>query len=185
MFLSLPFIFLILISLAQARSSSPAFPPMGNYAITTDLSRKAILWNLKTTTKKILDRTANIYSAYFIKNSDNLMWQHDSDNEVIIENTEGKIIKRFNPGFPTYGEVMTSNLKTYIASDEAWNLDEIAFENNSAGFKTILKKVCFARISRRTEINEFKFFLLMSNIYYRADLLIIMILCQRDKHSFG
>ncbi len=94
----------------------------GNYAITTDLSRKAILWNLKNHTKKILDRKANIYSAYFIKNSNNFMWQHDLNNEVIIENVSGKIIKKFNPGFPTYGQLISKDLKTYIASDEDWNV---------------------------------------------------------------
>ena len=58
----------------------------GNYAISTNTGRTAILWDLKNHKKKTLDRTANIYSAYFIKNSDNFMWQHDTDNEVIIEN---------------------------------------------------------------------------------------------------
>jgi len=97
----------------------------GNYAISTDWSRKAILWDLKKHKKKILDRTANIYSAYFIKNSDNFMWQHDTNNEVIIENVSGKIIKKFNPGFPTYGQVITSDLNNYIASNEAWDLYQI------------------------------------------------------------
>ena len=64
----------------------------GNYAITTDLSRKSNSLGFKKPLKKILDRTANIYSAYFIKNSNNLMWQHDTNNEVIIENVEGKMI---------------------------------------------------------------------------------------------
>ena len=94
----------------------------GNYAITTDLSRKAVLWNLKKHTKKILDRKANIYSAYFIKNSNNFMWQHDADNQVIVENIDGKIIKKFNPGFPTYGQVITTDLKSYVAGDEDWQL---------------------------------------------------------------
>ncbi len=94
----------------------------GNYAITTDLSRKAILWNLKGHTKKILDHKANIYSAYFIKNSNNFMWQHDSNNEVMVENTSGKVIKKFNPGFPTYGQVMSTDLRNYVAGDEDWQL---------------------------------------------------------------
>ena len=94
----------------------------GNYAITTDLSRKAILWNLKDHTKKILDRKANIYSAYFIKNSNNFMWQHDANNEAIIKNVSGKTIKKFNPSIATYGEIITTDLKHYYASDENWNI---------------------------------------------------------------
>ncbi len=116
----------------------------GNYAITTDLSRKAILWNLKKHTKEILDRKANIYSAYFIKNSNNFMWQHDTNNEVIIKNTNGRVIQKFNPGFPTYGQIMTAKLKTYIASDEKWNIYKISFDEKSGMTKTILKKGLFA-----------------------------------------
>ncbi|OGT95185.1 MAG: hypothetical protein A2298_01615 [Gammaproteobacteria bacterium RIFOXYB2_FULL_38_6] len=50
------------------------------------------------------------------------MWQHDTNNEVMIENVAGKILKQFNPGFPTYGQVITSDLKNYFASDEDWNV---------------------------------------------------------------
>jgi len=94
----------------------------GQYAITTDLKRMAVLWNLKRHSYKILDRKANIYSAYFIKNSNNFMWQHDTNNEVIIKNVNGKVIKKFNPGFPTYGQVITSDLEHYVAGDQDWAL---------------------------------------------------------------
>ena len=89
----------------------------GNYAIATNTNKQAVLWNLKDHSYKIVFKDANIYSAYFIKNTNDFMYQNDKTNEVVVENTDGKVIKTFNPGFPTYGEVMTSNLNTWFASD--------------------------------------------------------------------
>ena len=103
----------------------------GNYAITTDLGRKAILWDLKNHKKKILSRKANIYSAYFIKNSHNLMWQQDSDNEVVIENVAGKVIKKFNPGFKTKGQVIAFDLQNYFAGDKNLNVFWLQQKQNS------------------------------------------------------
>ncbi len=103
----------------------------GHYAITTDLSRKAILWDLKNHKKKILSRKANIYSAYFIKKSHNFMWQDDSDNEVVIENVAGKVIKKFNPGFKTKGQVITLDLQNYFAGDKNLNVFWLQQKQNS------------------------------------------------------
>jgi hypothetical protein len=94
----------------------------GNYAISTGLREQAILWDIKHKSYKFLDRKANIYSAYFIKNTNYYMWQHDPDNEVYIKDTKGNLIEHFNPGFPTYGQVITSNLKYYFASNQEWDL---------------------------------------------------------------
>lgn len=94
----------------------------GNYVVSTDDNRQAILWNLKNQTWKILDNKANVYSAYFIKNSNNYMWQHDVNNEVIIKNIEGKTIKKFNPRFPTYGQIITNDLKKYFATNDEWDV---------------------------------------------------------------
>ena len=41
----------------------------GHYAITTDDKNVAVLWDLKARGKKILSRHANMYSAYWIKNT--------------------------------------------------------------------------------------------------------------------
>ena len=99
----------------------------GQYAISTNANRHAYLWNIKQRTyKKISDYPINIYSAYFIKNTDKYMYQHDKTNEVIIRNTKGKTIKTLNPGFPTYGEVINSNLTTYFAADNEFNVYKIA-----------------------------------------------------------
>jgi len=97
----------------------------GNYAIATNTNKQAVLWNLKDHSYKIVFKDANIYSAYFIKNTDDFMYQNDKSNEVIVEDTSGKIIKTFNPGFPAYGEVMTSDLSSWFASDRWFQLYKI------------------------------------------------------------
>ena len=93
-----------------------------HYAIATNTNKQAILWDLQNRSYKVVFKDANIYSAYFIKNTDDFMYQNDKTNEVVIENVEGQIVKTFNPGFPTYGEVVTSDLKTYFASDRWFQL---------------------------------------------------------------
>lgn len=97
----------------------------GRYIISTDMSRHAVLWDLKQHSHKIVGSKINIYSAYFIKNTNNFMYQDDTNNEVIIRNTDGKIIKKMQPGFPIYGQVITSDLKTYFSSDKNFNIFKI------------------------------------------------------------
>lgn len=107
----------------------------GRYAITTDDKRNAVLWDLHKKSSSTLDRDANIYSAYFIKDHHLFMWQNDLTNQVNIANTHKKIIENFNPGFPTYGQAISSNLKYYIASNEDWDI--YIRENNQ---QKLLKK---------------------------------------------
>ena len=105
----------------------------GNYAVSSDLYQHIVLWNLKDKTYKIVAKNANVYSAYFIKNSDNFMYQSNKDNEVYVENVNDQIVKTFNPGFTTYGQAITSNLNFYIGIDDE---DQIFTINN--GIKTQL-----------------------------------------------
>lgn len=111
----------------------------GQYAVTSHLNRQLVLWNLKNKTHKIIVKNANIYSAYFVKNSRDFMWQNDDSDVVYISNINGKIIKTLSPGFPTYGEVITTNLKNYFASDEAWDIYSIHDQK-----KIIVKKGLFS-----------------------------------------
>lgn len=97
----------------------------GRYVISTDMSRHAVLWDLKQHAHKVIGSKTNIYSAYFIKNTNDFMYQDDTNNKVIIRNTDGKIIKKLQPEFPTYGQVMTSDLQTYFASDNNFNIFKI------------------------------------------------------------
>lgn len=101
----------------------------GHYAIVTNTNKQAILWNLQNHTYNIVFKDANIYSAYFIKNTDDFMYQNDANNEVIIESINDKVIKKFNPGLPTYGEVMTTDLQHYFAVDGQDQLFEITPSN--------------------------------------------------------
>lgn len=129
-------VFLISRCFAPSNSAQPNLNTVvsvssnGNYAIATNTNKQAVLWNLKDHTYKILFRDANIYSAYFIKNTDDFMYQNDKTNEVIVENVDRKVIKKFNPGFPTYGEAITNDLRTYAAADENLSVYKIDLSNN-------------------------------------------------------
>ncbi len=94
----------------------------GHYAIATNTNKQAILWDLQKHSYKIIWKDANIYSAYFIKNTIDFMFQDDKTNDVYIEDVTGNIIKKFNPGIATFGELATSDLKSYFASDRWFQL---------------------------------------------------------------
>lgn len=90
----------------------------GKYAIATSLDKKLLLWDLANNKVKLIDNDVNIYSAYFIKGSDNFIYQDNKTNEVRVENINGQMIEALNPGFPVYGNIITSDLKDYFAVDE-------------------------------------------------------------------
>lgn len=93
----------------------------GKYVVSSHLNGEIILWNISNHTQKLIATHANIYSAYFIKNSDWFMWQ-DQHNKVHIQDINGNSILQFQNPFPVYGQVMSYDLKNYFASDESWNL---------------------------------------------------------------
>ena len=88
----------------------------GKYAISTSISKHAILWNLSKRTYKIISKDANIYSAYFIKGTNTYLYQDDSTNEVIVKNINGKNVKKIALTFPTYGDVMTTDHSKLISA---------------------------------------------------------------------
>ena len=92
----------------------------GRYAVSSHQGNFIILWNLKNRRKIIISRRGNIYSPYFIKNKDCFIWQ-GLNHTVYVQNVEGERISSFKI-FPVYGELMSSNLKDYFASDINWNL---------------------------------------------------------------
>ena len=103
----------------------------GRYIITTNANRHAYLWDVKNQTQKQL-RTypVNIYSAYFVPGKHQYLIQNDRSNQVLIKNINGKILKRFNPGFPSYGEIISKDLKHYYASDEHYNVFKLDTQKN-------------------------------------------------------
>jgi len=71
----------------------------GQYAITSGADKRITLWNLKNRKAKIISTDANIYSAYFIKNTHNFIWQDLKENKVYVQDVNENIIKTFRPGF--------------------------------------------------------------------------------------
>lgn len=93
----------------------------GQYAVSSHLNGEIMLWDLSRRTKELIATHANIYSAYFIKQSHWFMWQ-DQHNIVHVVDVSGKSILQFQNNFAVYGQVMTADLKQYFASDQDWNL---------------------------------------------------------------
>ena len=92
----------------------------GHYALSSNEDKTVTLWNLKRHNYRIVGTNANIYSTYFIPHSHKFIWQ-DLNDIVHVQNVEGTQLKHFH-NFPTYGEVMTSDLEHYFASNDKWGL---------------------------------------------------------------
>lgn len=94
----------------------------GQYAISSHHGKLLTLWDLKNKTSQLISTDANIYSAYFIPNSDNYIWQNIKTDTVYVQNTKGQTLKTFNPGFASYGQLLNKTLNEYTASDKHWNI---------------------------------------------------------------
>jgi hypothetical protein len=94
----------------------------GKYVIGSTLRKKLILFNTTKQTEEVLSKQANIYSANYVKNNDAFIWQDDKSNVVNVETPTLKVIKIFHPGFASYGEILGSDLSTFIASSVDFNL---------------------------------------------------------------
>lgn len=110
----------------------------GKYVISSSVSQHIVLWNIPQKAYQIIAGGANIYSAYFIKNTDDFIYQDDRSNKVYVMNVHGKTLKILNPGFPTYGEVLTANLNNYFAA----NVHNEVFNLRNSVLKKILYHWC-------------------------------------------
>ena len=73
--------------------------------------------------------------------------QNDNNNEVLVEDVKGNLVKSFKVDFPSYGQVMTTDLKNYIAADEDFNV--YRYDN---GQKTqMMESIC--NINTHTIVN--------------------------------
>ncbi|OOF60449.1 WD40 repeat domain-containing protein [Rodentibacter sp. Ppn85] len=88
----------------------------GKYAISAHGKDELVLWDLTKKEKKLLAKNANPYSAYFIPDSHEFMWQ-DNNNVVHIQNVEGKEVLQF-PHFKTEGQVISADKSFYLSADE-------------------------------------------------------------------
>ncbi|AJF07067.1 WD40 repeat domain-containing protein [Geoalkalibacter subterraneus] len=92
----------------------------GRYAVSSHQDNRLILWDIENRTKQVLADNSNIYSAYFVKGREIIVWQ-DLDDVVYVQNLDGKIVETFKH-FPTYGHVLSADLGRYVASDATWNI---------------------------------------------------------------
>ncbi|WP_131754679.1 WD40 repeat domain-containing protein, partial [Legionella londiniensis] len=97
----------------------------GRYVVSTHYGRYLILWDIEKRQKKVLNRHASIYSAYFIPDTHCFLWQDANTLAVYAQSIDGTIIKTLNPGFPVYGHVMAADLKHYMASENNWSLYQL------------------------------------------------------------
>ena len=123
------FLFLLLASSradGQATLTSSSIPMVvsvsagGRYAVSSHQDSRLILWDIENRSSQMLADNANIYSAYFVKGREIIVWQ-DLDNFVYIQNLDAEIIESFKH-FPTYGHVLSTDLGRYVASDATWNI---------------------------------------------------------------
>jgi len=92
--------------------------PDGHYAVTSHLDNQLRLWDLRIKEQSTLSRNANIYSASFVSDSGVFIWQ-DTDDLVHVQRVDGEVLKQFKHA-PTYGHVMSPDLKWYASADIDW-----------------------------------------------------------------
>ena len=116
----------------------------GRYVITNNINRHAYLWDIKNKTYKDLGAPFNIYSAYFIPNTNNYMLQNDRNNQIEIYNADNqKLIKSFAWKFPTYGQAITKDLNHYVAANR-W-FDIYKYDLQMQKEKRLFVSWCYAK----------------------------------------
>ena len=74
-----------------------------------------VLWDIEKKEKTILVRNANAFSAFFIPDSHEFMWQ-DNKNIVHIQNVEGKEVTNFRH-FQVKTHIMSADKQFYLSSN--------------------------------------------------------------------
>ena len=104
--LKLSCLILYTIALSACASGAPVMSTGvstdGRYVITAHSGGGLYLWDIQKKEKKHLAKNAYSYSAYFIPDSHEFMWQDDNDI-VHIQDINGKEIKSFKH-FKTEGQ---------------------------------------------------------------------------------
>ena len=142
-FIKLPILFLllaILLILYQWYRTDPVLSLSvstdGRYVISAHAAQDAdrhkpigqlVLWDIERKEKTILARDANAFSAAFIPDSHEFMWQ-DHKNIVHIQNVEGEELFHFNH-FLITGHLMNSNKDFYLSANEYGQLFKGYSEN--------------------------------------------------------
>ena len=109
---------------AAAQSGGPAVVVSvssdGRFALSSHLDNRIVLWNLERKEKFLVSEDANIYSAYFVRGAELFLWQ-GLDDVVHVQGVNKEEFDSF-PHFPTYGHVLSADLKHYVSCDADWNL---------------------------------------------------------------
>ena len=117
----------------------------GKLILSAHAKNSLVIWDLQNRKKDTLSTKSNIFSPYFINNKNDYMWQ-DTNNVVHINNSNHKPLKEFKH-FPTYGHVITPDLKSYLSINDKYgiyhsygeNLKQIKTEGGSfLGFGKLL-----------------------------------------------
>jgi len=77
---------------------------------------KLVLWDIEKKEKKVLAKNANAFSAAFVPDSHEFMWQDDK-NVVHIQNVNGKEINTF-PHFEVKTHIISADKTFYLSSNE-------------------------------------------------------------------
>ena len=95
-----------------------------HYLLSVNMDRHAYIWNLKKhAVKKISQYPINVYSAYFIYNTNHYLIQNDTTNEVLIMNAvNNKVEKIIIIDKPVYGEAISSDVSKYVFTDKDYNV---------------------------------------------------------------
>ena len=87
-----------------------------------------VLWDIEKKTKTVLSKNANAFSAMFIPDSHEFMWQDDKDI-IYMQNVDGQVIKRFEHPFTVQNHRMTADKSFYLSAD-MWNHLYKGYEND-------------------------------------------------------
>ena len=100
----------------------------GHYVVSGHVGRNAdpsnpigqlVLWDIEKKTKTVLSKNANAFSAMFIPDSHEFMWQDDKDI-IYMQNTDRQVIKSFQHPFTLQNHRMTADKSFYLSAD-MWN----------------------------------------------------------------
>ena len=87
-----------------------------------------VLWDIEKKTKTVLSKNANAFSAMFIPDSHEFMWQDDKDI-IYMQNVDGQVIKSFQHPFTLQNHRMTADKSFYLSAD-MWNHLYKGYEND-------------------------------------------------------
>lgn len=92
----------------------------GKYVITTGPT-KAIFWDIKNKSYKVIGNNANYLSAHFVKGTEYFLWQ-DKNNIVHIRNLSGIEVKKFELPDQVESGFLTKDLSRYVYSNHVWQI---------------------------------------------------------------